>query len=274
MGHGAEGHGHGGDPRAAFAPSPRTWPGSPRRVPSRPRPGCSPSGSPAAPCCSACTACTCWSRPASACGATTSPVGWAFDITNFVFWIGIGHAGTLISAILFLFRQGWRTSINRFAEAMTIFAVMCAGIFPHPARGPALAGYWMFPHPNEMACGRTSAARCCGTCSRSRPTHHVAAVLVHGPGPRPRHLPRPRQDPGPPGRSTASSRWAGAARPVTGTATRSAYLILAGLATPLVLSVHSVVSFDFATSQLPGWHTTIFPPYFVAGASSPASRWC
>jgi hypothetical protein len=98
------------------------------------------------------------------------PVGWGWDITNFVFWVGIGHAGTLISAILFLFRQKWRTSINRFAEAMTIFAVICAGMFPAIHVGRVWLIYWLFPCPTRWPCGRTSAARCCGTCSRSAPT--------------------------------------------------------------------------------------------------------
>jgi hypothetical protein len=102
--------------------------------------------------------------------ALTQPVAWGFAIINFVWWIGIGHAGTLISAILLLFKQGWRNSINRFAEAMTIFAVVCAGMFPLIHVGRPWLGYWLLPYPNTMMCGRSSARRCCGTCSRFRPT--------------------------------------------------------------------------------------------------------
>jgi len=195
------------------------------------------------------------------------PVGWAFDIINFVWWIGIGHAGTLISAILLLFQQKWRTSINRFAEAMTLFAVMCALIFPifHTGR-PWFALYWLLPYPSvqgiwpqfksplvwdvfavttyftisllfwylglipDLAAMRDS--------SRSKLRRVVCGIFAMGWRGSGRHW--------------AEYKWA--------------YLLLAGLSTPLVLSVHSVVSFDFATSLLPGWHTTIFPPYFVAGA--------
>src|SRR6185369_13367617 len=196
------------------------------------------------------------------------PVGWAWDITNFVFWVGIGHAGTLISAILFLFRQKWRTSINRSAEAMTLFAVMCAGIFPlfHTGR-PWRAAYWLFPIPNTdlslwqnfrspliwdvfaVSTYLTISALFWFTglvpdlaTLRDRATTKIRQV-VYG---------------------ILSLGWRGSARHWRNY--EAGYMILAGLSTPLVLSVHSVVSFDFATSVIPGWHTTIFPPYFVAGA--------
>src|SRR3989440_5132237 len=195
------------------------------------------------------------------------PVGWAFDIINFVWWIGIGHAGTLISAILLLFQQKWRTSINRFAEAMTLFAVACALIFPifHTGR-PWFAAYWLFPYPSVQGIWPqfksplvwdVFAVSTYGTISllfwylglipdlaalrdssRSKLRRAVCGVFALGWRGSGRHW--------------AEYKWA--------------YLLLAGLSTPLVLSVHSVVSFDFATSVLPGWHTTIFPPYFVAGA--------
>ena len=181
--------------------------------------------------------------------------------------VGIGHAGTLISAILFLFRQKWRTSINRFAEAMTIFAVICAGIFPGIHVGRIWFAYYMFLPRTRWGCGRTSAARCSGTCSRSRPTSRSrcsSGTSASSPTSRPCATVR----------SPASAdivygslvpRLARLEPPLAELRAR-AYLILAALSTPLVLSVHSVVSFDFATSVEPGWHTTIFPPYFVAGA--------
>jgi molybdopterin-containing oxidoreductase family membrane subunit len=195
-----------------------------------------------------------------------NPVGWGWAIVNFVFWIGIGHAGTLISAILFLFRQKWRTSINRSAEAMTIFAVMCALIFPGVHVGRAWVAYWMMPIPNQMGMWPNF---------RSPLLWDVFAVSVYGmvsflfwyTGMIP-DLGTIRD------RSKTKIRrfvygllaqgWRGSARHWQHY--ESAYLILAALATPLVLSVHSIVSMDFAVSQLPGWHTTIFPPYFVAGA--------
>jgi len=194
------------------------------------------------------------------------PVGWAFDITNFVFWVGIGHAGTLISAILFLFRQKWRTSINRSAEAMTIFAVACAGIFPLIHVGRPWLAYWLFPYPNQMAMWPGF---------RSPLLWDVFAVSTYatvsllfwymGMVPdlatmRDRATTRPRQI----AYGLLSLGWRGSNRHWL--RFEKAYLLLAALATPLVLSVHSVVSFDFAVSVLPGWHTTIFPPYFVAGA--------
>lgn len=197
---------------------------------------------------------------------TTMPVAWAWPIVNFVFWVGIGHAGTLISAILFLFRQRWRTSINRSAEAMTVFAIICALIFPGIHSGRPWLGYWLFPFPNQMQLWPqfrsplmwdVFAVSIYLTVSlifwyvglipdfatlrdrtkerRRRVIYGILALGWHG----------------------SQSQWRHYER---------AYLLLAGLATPLVLSVHSVVSFDFAVSQLPGWHSTIFPPYFVAGA--------
>jgi molybdopterin-containing oxidoreductase family membrane subunit len=194
------------------------------------------------------------------------PVGWAFDIINFVWWIGIGHAGTLISAILLLFQQKWRTSINRFAEAMTLFAVMQAGIFPLLHVGRPWFAFWLFPYPSTLGVwpqfkspllwdvfavstyflssllfwyvGLLPDFAALRDSSRSRTQRVVYGILSLG------------------WRGSASHwrHW------------RIAYLLLAGLCTPLVLSVHTIVSFDFAVSQLPGWHTTIFPPYFVAGA--------
>ena len=193
-------------------------------------------------------------------------VGWGTYITNFVFWVGIGHAGTLISAILFLFRQNWRTSINRSAEAMTIFAVCCAGLFPLLHTGRPWVDFWLFPYPNarelwpqfrsplmwdvfaistyattsllfwylglipDFATVRDKA--------KTKTTKMFYSVLACG--------------------------WKGTARDWNHY--ERAYAQFAWIATPLVLSVHSTVSFDFAVSKVPGWHTTIFPPYFVAGA--------
>ena len=195
------------------------------------------------------------------------PVGWAFAIINFVWWIGIGHAGTLISAILLLLRQQWRTSINRFAEAMTLFAVACAGLFPiiHMGR-PWVGAYWLLPYPNTMGIWPNFrspliwdvfAVSTYATVSalfwfvglipdlatlRDRATNKFVKIL-YGMG---------------------AMGWRGSARHWNNY--EMAYLILAGLSTPLVVSVHTVVSFDFAVANLPGWHATIFPPYFVAGA--------
>jgi molybdopterin-containing oxidoreductase family membrane subunit len=195
------------------------------------------------------------------------PIGWGMDIINFVWWIGIGHAGTLISAILLLLRQAWRTSINRFAEAMTLFAVACAAFYPvfHTGR-PWVAVYWLFPYPNTMGVWPNFrspliwdvfAVSTYATVSalfwfvglipdlatlrdraRSKPWKVLYGILAMG--------------------------WRGSARHWHNYDT--AYLLLAGLATPLVISVHTVVSFDFAAGMIPGWHATIFPPYFVAGA--------
>ena len=194
------------------------------------------------------------------------PIGWAFDITNFVWWIGIGHAGTLISAILLLLKQTWRTSINRFAEAMTLFAVACAGIFPLFHTGRPWLAYWLLPYPNTMNVwpqfrsplvwdvfavstyatvsllfwfvGLVPDLATLRDRSQSRVGRTVYGILAMG--------------------------WRGSA--MHWHRYETAYLLLAGLATPLVVSVHTVVSFDFAISIVPGWHTTIFPPYFVAGA--------
>jgi molybdopterin-containing oxidoreductase family membrane subunit len=194
------------------------------------------------------------------------PVGWGFAIVNFVWWIGIGHAGTLISAILLLLKQTWRTSINRFAEAMTLFAVACAALFPVLHLGRPWLAYWLFPYPNTMTLWPqfrsplmwdVFAVSTYGTVSllfwfvglipdlatlRDRSQSRVGRV-VYG---------------------MLAMGWRGSARHWHRYET--AYLLLAGLATPLVVSVHTVVSFDFAIAIVPGWHTTIFPPYFVAGA--------
>ncbi len=195
-------------------------------------------------------------------------VGWAWDITNFVWWVGIGHAGTLISAILLLFRQKWRMSINRAAEAMTIFAVICAAFFPLVHMGRLWLGfYWVLPLPNTFGSLWVNfnspllwdvfAITTYFTVSlvfwyiglipdfatiRDRAKNRISAA-VYG---------------------ALSFGWTGGAKDWS--RYESVSLILAGLATPLVLSVHTIVSFDFATSVIPGWHTTIFPPYFVAGA--------
>ena len=194
------------------------------------------------------------------------PVGWGFDIINFVWWIGIGHAGTLISAILLLLHQEWRTSINRFAEAMTLFAVACAGIFPLIHLGRPKFFYYLFPYPNTMGLWPqfrsplvwdVFAVSTYATVSflfwyvglipdlstlRDRAKKRVPQ-LIYG---------------------ILAMGWRGSVKHWSNYQT--AYLLLAGLATPLVLSVHTIVSFDFAISIIPGWHTTIFPPYFVAGA--------
>ena len=196
-----------------------------------------------------------------------NPVGWGWAIINFVWWIGIGHAGTLISAILLLFRQRWRTSINRAAEAMTIFAVLCAAQFPlfHTGR-PWLACYWLLPYPNSMdiwpqfrspLIWDVFAVSTYLTVSlvfwfvglvpdlaslRDRAKNRIAQVIY----------------------GVLALGWRGSA--IHWERYEMASLLLAGLSTPLVLSVHSVVSFDFAVALIPGWHTTIFPPYFVAGA--------
>jgi molybdopterin-containing oxidoreductase family membrane subunit len=194
------------------------------------------------------------------------PVSWAFDIVNFVFWVGIGHAGTLISAILFLFRQNWRTSINRFAEAMTIFAVICAAMFPGIHVGRPWLAYWMFPLPNQMAMWPNFRSPLLWDVFAVSTYFSVSLLFWYlGMIPdlatlRDRAKSRIAQI----GYGIFSVGWTGSARHWH--RYERAYLLLCALSTPLVLSVHSVVSFDFATSQLPGWHTTIFPPYFVAGA--------
>ena len=194
------------------------------------------------------------------------PAAWGWAIVNFVWWIGIGHAGTLISAILLLLRQSWRNSINRFAEAMTLFAVMCAGMFPALHMGRPWLAYWIFPYPNTMSVwpqfrsplvwdvfavstyftislvfwfvGLIPDLATLRDMARNPVTRFIYGMLSMG--------------------------WRGSARHWHRYET--AYLLLGGMATPLVLSVHTVVSFDFAVGIVPGWHTTIFPPYFVAGA--------
>lgn len=194
-------------------------------------------------------------------------VGWGFAITNFVFWIGIGHAGTLISAILYLLRQKWRNSVNRSAEAMTIFAVLCAGLFPVIHLGRPWLAYWIAPYPNTRGplwvnfrsplvwdffailtyftisflfwyFGLIPDFATLATRAKSRARRAIARFLSFG--------------------------WNGSTR--TWVRYETVYLLLAGLATPLVVSVHTIVSWDFATSLIPGWHSTIFPPYFVTGA--------
>ncbi|MBS2025602.1 MAG: polysulfide reductase NrfD, partial [Deltaproteobacteria bacterium] len=195
-------------------------------------------------------------------------IGWAFDITNFVFWVGIGHAGTLISAILFLFRQKWRTSINRSAEAMTLFAVMCAALFPLIHMGRPWLAFWVFPYPNSRGSLWVN--------FRSPLLWDVFAISTYftislvfwfiGLIPDLATL-RDRAADGSLKKrlfGLLAFGWTGSSR--TWHRYETVYLLLAGLATPLVLSVHTIVSMDFATSLLPGWHATIFPPYFVAGA--------
>jgi Ni/Fe-hydrogenase subunit HybB-like protein len=197
-----------------------------------------------------------------------SPAGWAWDITNFVWWIGIGHAGTLISAILFLLRQKWRTAINRAAEAMTIFAVACAAIFPlfHTGR-PWRAVYWLFPIPNTYLHMWQNYRSPLEWDVFAVSTYGTVSVLFWFTGLIPDLATlRDRSKPGlrkvlygvfALGWRGASNHWKHYEK---------AYMILAGISTPLVLSVHTIVSFDFAVSVIPGWHTTIFPPYFVGGA--------
>ncbi|WP_026967828.1 NrfD/PsrC family molybdoenzyme membrane anchor subunit [Algoriphagus terrigena] len=194
-------------------------------------------------------------------------VGWAWDITNFVWWVGIGHAGTLISAVLLLFRQKWRTSINRAAEAMTIFAVICAAMFPvlHMGR-PWLGAYWALPLPNTFGSLWVNFNSPLLWDVFAISTYFSVSLVFWYIGLIPDFA--TIRD-----RATGlrkviygalSFGWDGAAK--SWMRYESVSLILAGLATPLVLSVHTIVSFDFATSVIPGWHTTIFPPYFVAGA--------
>ena len=196
----------------------------------------------------------------------TSPVFWGFDIINFVFWIGIGHAGTLISAILFLFRKRWRNAIARFAEAMTIFAVMCALIFPNIHTGRPWLDFWLFPYPNQRGVWTNFRSPLLWDVFAVSTYFAVSAMFWYlGLVPdlasmRDRTASRIRK----PIYTALALGWRGAASHWRHY--EKAYLLLAGLATGLVLSVHSVVSFDFATSVVPGWHMTIFPPYFVAGA--------
>jgi Ni/Fe-hydrogenase subunit HybB-like protein len=194
------------------------------------------------------------------------PVGWGYDITNLVWWIGIGHAGTLISAILFLFRQEWRTSINRFAEAMTLFAVSCAALFPVLHLGRPWLAYWIFPYPNtydlwpQWRSPLVWDAFAIGTYATVSLMFWFVGLIPDLASMRDR----------------ATNRWVRYAYGLLSLGWRgaadhwqryeTAYLLLAALATPLVVSVHSVVSFDFAIGVIPGWHSTVFPPYFVAGA--------
>ena len=195
------------------------------------------------------------------------PVAWGWAIVNFVWWIGIGHAGTLISAILFLLRQRWRTSINRAAEAMTIFAVMCAGIFPAIHVGRIWFAWWLFPLPNSQGPVWPQFRSPLLWDVFAVSTYFTVSLLFWYMGLIP-DLATIRD------RAKTMTRkffyglfslgWTGSNRHWSHY--EKAYLLLAALSTPLVLSVHSIVSFDFAVSQLPGWHTTIFPPYFVAGA--------
>lgn len=194
------------------------------------------------------------------------PVGWGWPIVDFVFWVGIGHAGTLISAILFLFRQRWRTSINRAAEAMTLFAVMCALIFPTIHVGRVWVIYWTLPIPNQMDMWPQFKSPLLWDVFAVS-SYFIVSLLFWYVGlvpdlatlrDRARSLWRQRV------LGFFALGWTGGNRHWRNY--EKSYLLLAGLATPLVLSVHSVVSFDFAVSVVPGWHTTIFPPYFVAGA--------
>jgi len=193
-------------------------------------------------------------------------VGWAFDITNFVFWIGIGHAGTLISAILYLFRQKWRTSINRAAEAMTVFAVICAGIFPLIHMGRPWLFYWVLPYPNLRGSLWVNFRSpllwdffAIGTYFLISLTFWYIGMVPDLATLRDRARGRVKKL-----WTLLSHGWNGSHR--VWSRYETLYALLAGLATPLVVSVHSIVSMDFATSIVPGWHSTIFPPYFVAGA--------
>jgi molybdopterin-containing oxidoreductase family membrane subunit len=195
-------------------------------------------------------------------------VGWAFDITNFVFWIGIGHAGTLISAILLLFRQKWRTSINRSAEAMTIFAVMCAGLFPLLHMGRPWNAFFIFPYfPNQHGPLWVNFRSPLVWDVFAISTYFTISLVFWYLGLIPDLATLRDRAVGKIKKlvfGLLSLGWNGSHR--TWSRYEIVSLVLAGLATPLVLSVHSIVSMDFATSLLPGWHTTIFPPYFVAGA--------
>ena len=194
-------------------------------------------------------------------------VGWAFDITNFVFWVGIGHAGTLISAVLFLFRQKWRTAVNRSAEAMTLFAVMCAGIFPLIHMGRPWLAYWTLPYPNTRGSLWVNFKSPLLWDVFAISTYLMISAVFWYIGLIPDLATiRDRSKPGWRKRiiGILSLGWDGSAR--TWHRYETVYLLLVGLATPLVFSVHTIVSMDFATAVIPGWHTTIFPPYFVAGA--------
>jgi Ni/Fe-hydrogenase subunit HybB-like protein len=194
-------------------------------------------------------------------------VGWAFDITNFVFWIGIGHAGTLISAVLLLFRQRWRTGVNRSAEAMTIFAVMCAGIFPLIHMGRPWLAFWVFPYPNDRGPLWVNWRSPLLWDVFAISTYFLISLAFWYVGLLPDLATlrdRAREGVRKALLRVSSLGWNGSHR--VWQRYELVCLLLAGLATPLVFSVHTIVSFDFATSVIPGWHTTIFPPYFVAGA--------
>ncbi len=194
------------------------------------------------------------------------PVGWGFAIINFVWWIGIGHAGTLISAILLLFRQDWRTSINRFAEAMTLFAVASAGIFPLIHVGRPWLAFWLMPYPNTMNLWPQFRSPLVWDVFAVS-TYASVSLLFWYTGLIPDLATM---------RDRAKTQWVKKIYGIFSLGWRGsakhweryeiAYLVLAGISTPLVLSVHTVVSFDFAVSVIPGWHATLFPPYFVAGA--------
>jgi Ni/Fe-hydrogenase subunit HybB-like protein len=194
------------------------------------------------------------------------PVAWGFDIINFVWWIGIGHAGTLISAVLLLFRQSWRTSINRFAEAMTLFAVACAGLYPILHLGRPWIFYWLMPYPNTLGLQPQFRSPLVWDVFAVS-TYATVSLLFWYVGLIPdlatlrdraeRRLPKVLY-------GILAMGWRGSA--VHWYRYQTAYLLLAGLATPLVVSVHSIVGLDFAASVVPGWHVTLFPPYFVAGA--------
>ncbi|MBS2026306.1 MAG: polysulfide reductase NrfD [Deltaproteobacteria bacterium] len=194
------------------------------------------------------------------------PVAWAFGIVNFVWWIGIGHAGTLISAILHLFEQGWRTSINRVAEAMTIFAVICAGMFPVLHLGRPWFAYWLIPYPDTMQVWPQFKSPLTWDVFAVS-TYLTVSVIFWYVGMIPDMAALRDSSPGRFARyayGALSLGWRGSSK--AWRHYEMTYLLLAGLATPLVLSVHTIVSYDFAVSLLPGWHETIFPPYFVAGA--------
>jgi len=196
-----------------------------------------------------------------------NPVYWGFPIVNFVFWVGIGHAGTLISAILFIFRQNWRTSINRFAEAMTIFAVVCAGLFPGIHIGRVWVFYWLFPLPSTQLQMWPNFRSPLLWDVFAVSTYATVSLIFWYTGMIPDLATLRDRAKNPIARiaySILSLGWTGSAR--NWSRYEKAYTLFAALAAPLVLSVHTIVSFDFAVSQLPGWHTTIFPPYFVAGA--------
>jgi Ni/Fe-hydrogenase subunit HybB-like protein len=198
--------------------------------------------------------------------AVTIPVAWGFAIVEFVWWIGIGHAGTLISAILLLFKQGWRNSINRFAEAMTIFAVMCAGMFPVLHLGRPWLGYWLFPYPNSMNYWPQFRSPLMWDVFAVS-TYATISVVFWYMGMIPDLATLRDRSQSKLGQfvyGLVSLGWRGSVRHWVRYETAS--ILLAGLATPLVLSVHSVISLDFSVAFMPGWHTTIFPPYFVAGA--------